>query len=138
MMVMKPKGRLIRLFVHAGLYIGSRGFQKRPYGKPEEPNRYGSKFIRYIELLASAPTPPKPPKTHYAESYSAESRADSDSEGSRGGGARADSSTLFSEGGGSKVKAVRVAHGSTSAWLRWGAVKMRESPRQMRKLFRPP
>ena len=39
MKVMKPK---VCLFVRAGLYRGSRGFWKRPYGRPEGPNRYGT------------------------------------------------------------------------------------------------
>ena len=30
------------LLVRAGLYRGSRGFWKRPYGRPEGPNRYGT------------------------------------------------------------------------------------------------
>ena len=41
MIVMKPKSLL---FVRAGLYRGSRGFWKRPYDRPEGPNRYDNSY----------------------------------------------------------------------------------------------
>jgi hypothetical protein len=40
MTVMKLRVRSFK-FVQAGLYRGSKGKEKRPYGRPEGPNRYG-------------------------------------------------------------------------------------------------
>ena len=60
MKVMKPK---VCLFVRAGLYRGSRGFWKRPYGRPEGPNRYGTlaKLKAMVRISKSRSPPPNHP-----------------------------------------------------------------------------
>ena len=61
MKVRKPK---VCLFVRAGVYRGSRGFWKRPYGRPEGPNRYGTlaKLKAMVRISKSKSPPPQPPQ----------------------------------------------------------------------------
>jgi hypothetical protein len=52
MMAMKPR---VRLFVRAGLYRGSRGFWKRPHGRPEGPNRYVMRVFQINLIFSPGP-----------------------------------------------------------------------------------
>ena len=68
MMVMKPK---VCLFVRAGLYRGSRGFWKRPYGRPEGPNRYGTLAkLKAMVRISKSRSPPQPRKRRRWEEHS--------------------------------------------------------------------